>query len=148
MIIARNITLLIIVLSLPLVPQKKINKAISQYVHQYWMTEDGLPLNSITSITQTKDGYIWLGSKGGVIRFDGVNFTLFNTHNTPALRVNEIWTLHTDKNGDLLIGTSGGGLVLYKNGEFKSLYDSILAKEAVWSIFEDSKGSLWIGTGG
>jgi ligand-binding sensor domain-containing protein len=85
MIIGWYVTLLILVISFPIIPQKKINKTIFQYVHQYWMTEDGLPLNSITSVTQTKDGYIWLGSKGGVIRFDGVNFTLFNTHNTPAL---------------------------------------------------------------
>lgn len=45
-------------------------KAITQFVHQSWQSEQGLPENSVTSIAQTKDGYLWLSTKGGLARFD------------------------------------------------------------------------------
>ncbi len=48
-----------------------------------WQTEEGLPHNTVTALTQTRDGYLWLGTQGGLVRFDGVRFTVLDTHNTP-----------------------------------------------------------------
>jgi ligand-binding sensor domain-containing protein len=57
------------------------SKAISQYVHGHWDTESGLPQNSVSAVLQTRDGYIWAGTQEGLVRFDGVRFTVFNRGN-------------------------------------------------------------------
>jgi ligand-binding sensor domain-containing protein len=93
-------------------------KAITQYVHDVWTTEDGLPQNSILSIAQTRDGYLWVGTWGGLARFDGVRFTVFDRGNTPALKNNYIYALYEDREGSLWIGTGGGGLTRLRDGKF------------------------------
>ncbi len=80
----------------------------SQYLEKRWTTEDGLPQNSVNAIVQTRDGYLWLGTFGGLARFDGVKFTIFNSSNTPGLRSNRILSLFEDRAGRLWIGTEGG----------------------------------------
>jgi ligand-binding sensor domain-containing protein len=74
-------------------------KAITQYVHDVWQTKDGLPQSSITAIIQTRDGYLWLGTFGGLVRFDGMQFTVFDTSNTQALRSKRILALFEDRDG-------------------------------------------------
>ena len=66
----------------------------SPFLITRWTTENGLPQNSVAAIVQTPDGYLWLGTFGGLVRFDGVKFTVFSSVNTPALRSNRINTLH------------------------------------------------------
>ena len=56
------------------------------YVREHWTVADGLPINSITSLVQTRDGYLWLGTNDGVVRFDGVRFTVYNAGNTRRSR--------------------------------------------------------------
>src|SRR5207249_2809458 len=124
-------------------------KAISQYIHESWGLESGLPQATITAIAQTADGYLWLATEEGLVRFDGVRFTVFDKKNTPALRTNNIAALLADRLGNLWIGTTGGGLNRLKDGEF-STYTSKdgLSNDVILSLFEDSKGNLWIGTDG
>ena len=76
-----------------------------RYDWRAWTTQDGLPQNSITSIVQTRDGYIWLGTFGGLARFDGVRFKIFDISNTDALSTNRILSLLEDSDGNLWIGT-------------------------------------------
>jgi signal transduction histidine kinase/CheY-like chemotaxis protein/ligand-binding sensor domain-containing protein len=142
-------TLILFVISSIVFAQESMQKNLSQYVSQTWTIEDGLPQNSITSIAQTKDGYIWLGSREGLIRFDGVNFTLYNSSNTSAFASDDIWTLTTDQKGNLWIGTHEGGLIKYTNEKFK-LYTQKdgLSDNSIWKLYEDHQGNLWIGTGG
>lgn len=126
-------------------PQKNIKK----YLHKNWQYEEGLPFNTIISITQTKDGYLWLGSKQGIIKFDGVKFTEFSEENYPELESGGIWVVYGDSKNNLWIGTDGNGLLKYKNGKFeKFTTDQGLADNVVWTIYEDSEGNIWIGTGG
>ena len=61
-------------------------KSISQYNCRSWTREDGLPANRINAITQTTDGYLWLGTQKGLTRFDGVQFTSFAPPDTPYYR--------------------------------------------------------------
>jgi ligand-binding sensor domain-containing protein len=56
-----------------------ISKAITQYVHDSWGVEQGLPHGIVTAVTQTRDGYLWVGTKGGLARFDGIRAVLFLT---------------------------------------------------------------------
>lgn len=130
-------------------PQNNSSKEISQYVRQNWKIEQGLPQNSLSSIAQTPDGYMWFGSKEGLLRFDGINFILYNNQNTPEFLENDVWALLTDSNGNLWIGTNGGGLLKY-DGKYFTCYTTSdgLCDNAVWSLYEDSRKRLWIGTGG
>lgn len=90
------------------------------YVVEVWQTEDGLPQNSITSIAQTPDGYLWLATFNGLARFDGDRFAIFDDHNTPALPSSSLIRLDLDNNGGLWIITRTGGLAQMANGRFRS----------------------------
>ena len=78
--------------------------------------EDGLPQNSVKAIAQTADGYLWLATQAGVVRFDGVRFTVFSTADTPALMNSNVLALLTARDGSLWTGTYGGGLTRLKDG--------------------------------
>ena len=60
-------------------------KALTQYVQEVWQQEEGLPENDVTAVIQTRDGYIWLGTEEGLVRFDGIHFTVFDQDNTPEI---------------------------------------------------------------
>ena len=69
-----------------------------------WDTEDGLPENAIISMTQTRDGYLWLGTLNGLVRFDGIRFTVFDESNTRGLNSDRIVHLFEDSQANLWIG--------------------------------------------
>jgi signal transduction histidine kinase/ligand-binding sensor domain-containing protein/DNA-binding response OmpR family regulator len=123
--------------------------ALTQYVRKSWQTEAGLPENSVMSIAQTADGYLWLGTEEGLARFDGVKFTVFDKRNTPALRSNCITSLLVDRNQVLWIGTHGGGVTTFQRGKFESVQaEAGLSSDSILSLHEDAQGDLWIGTDG
>jgi signal transduction histidine kinase/ligand-binding sensor domain-containing protein len=91
--------------------------AQESYDHQTWRTENGLPQNSVHSIVQTSDGYIWLATEGGLARFDGLKFVVFDSENTPGLRSTNIRSLLEDGDQSLWIGTADG-LTRLNGGKF------------------------------
>lgn len=92
-------------------------KQVAQYVHVVWDSDRGLPQNSVTAIVQTPDGYIWLGTQEGLVRFDGVRFSVYDRRQG-AIRHNHVTALLAARDGSLWIGTNDGGVVRYKDGEF------------------------------
>src|SRR5262245_882632 len=92
-----------------------------QFVHDAWGTKEGLPQSSVTTILQTSDGYLWLGTQGGLVRFDGVRFQLFAPATHPGLTSSRIRTLFEDRQHTLWIGTEDGGLVRYAGGIFSTI---------------------------
>jgi ligand-binding sensor domain-containing protein len=90
------------------------------YRIEVWQVESGLPQSSVTSIVQTRDGYLWLGTFGGLVRFDGVQFKVFNPNNAPGLPSSRILRLFEDRQGTLWIATEEGHVVRYANGRFES----------------------------
>jgi ligand-binding sensor domain-containing protein/signal transduction histidine kinase len=86
--------------------------------HQAWSSENGLPQNSVHQILQTRDGYIWIATEGGVARFNGIQFTIFNQESDPAFTSNDTCCLAEDQSGALWIGTSDG-LLRYTGGTFR-----------------------------
>lgn len=125
------------------------DKAISQYVHQTWRSEAGLPQDSVLAIAQTADGYIWAGTEEGLVRFDGVHFRVFDRHNTPGLTSNDISALLADKRQNLWIGTHGGGVTCFCEGKITALTSrNGLPNDSVNALYEDSSGVIWIGTDG
>jgi ligand-binding sensor domain-containing protein len=86
--------------------------------HKVWSTEDGLPQNSVHGILQTRDGYLWAATEGGVARFNGFQFTIFNQESAPEFTSNDTCCLAEDRSGGLWIGTSDG-LLRYAEGTFR-----------------------------
>jgi len=123
--------------------------AITQYVHTVWQSEAGLPENSVLAIAQTPDGYIWLGTEEGLVRFDGVRFTIYTKRSTPGLRSDEILALLVDREETLWIGTRDGGLSCFREGRFTAIDSQRqLSSSSILALHEDAHGSLWIGTDG
>src|SRR5262245_4461648 len=86
------------------------DKAVTQYHLDIWTERDGLPQGSVQAITQTRDGYLWIGTRDGLARFDGVAFTVFRAETHGGLAANDIRALAEDRSGALWIGTFNGGL--------------------------------------
>ena len=124
-------------------------KALTQYTQKSFGIDTGLPHNSVTAITQTRDGYLWIGTEEGLARFDGVRFTVFDKENTPALRSNQISALAADSADTLWIATAGGGLTSLSRGHFQSFTTRDgLSSDTLLSLYPDKEGALWIGTDG
>lgn len=121
-------------------------KALSQYVLDVWTTDDGLPQNSVNTILQTRDGYLWLGTQEGLARFDGHVFRVFTRHNS-ELQHNVITVLHEDQAGRLWVGTQGGGLSRWDGERFTNFTaETGLTSDLISAVLEDRDGTLWIGT--
>jgi len=88
---------------------------LANYGRQSWVMENGLPQNTVQAMVQTRDGFIWLGTEAGLVRFDGSSFQVFDHNSTPALPDNDIRCLLETHDGALWIGTSDG-LARWKNG--------------------------------
>jgi ligand-binding sensor domain-containing protein len=124
-------------------------KALTQYIHGVWQTEQGLPQNAVEAICQTRDGYLWLGTQEGLVRFDGVRFKVFDRRNTPGLPHTWISALFEDRAGNLWIGGRGTGLSRYRAGRFTPFTTREgLPDDRVRALHEDRGGNLWIGTSG
>ena len=93
-----------------------------EYSVQNWHLDDGLPDGDITAIQQTRDGFLWIGTPKGLARFDGIQFRVFNTANTPDLTDSRISSLLTDSEGTLWIGTLDGNLLRHQGDQFESMH--------------------------
>src|SRR5438132_7735589 len=125
------------------------HKSLTQDRLDVWKENPGLPQSVVTDILRTRDGYIWLATGGGLVRFDGVRFTRFDKGHANQLKDNETQKLLEDREGNLWIATYGGGLSRLKDGNFTTYTKKDgLANDFITSIFEDSRGSLWITTEG
>jgi ligand-binding sensor domain-containing protein/signal transduction histidine kinase len=129
--------------SLALDPQKKI----SQYGYSVWSRQNGLPANSIRVATQTRDGYIWLGTTAGLLRFDGVRFEVINTDTADINNQEVISALCETRDSTLWIGTAYDGLRRLKNGKILSCdRNGGFPKKPIRALFESREGHLWIGS--
>lgn len=119
---------------------------LSQLSHEVWLTENGLPQNTVHAIAQTRDGYVWIGTEEGLARFDGIRFTLFDKQNTPQLKSNYIRTLLVDRLGALWIGTAEG-LVYMLDGKFTLFTTNEgLPSNTIQAVYQDRDGNLWVAT--
>lgn len=125
-----------------------INSAFAQDRFDVWTTENGLPQNSINAILQTRDGYLWLATHDGLVRFDGTHFVIFDKQNTSSIVSNRFTTLFEDRYSNLWAGTEDGSLIQHHNGVFK-----LYAARDEWPDFsiarleEDGSGRLLITNG-
>jgi len=127
-------------------------RPISQYLHDVWTIDQGLPQNGILAIAQGRDGYLWLGTEAGLVRFDGVSFTTFTTANTSALKDNYISAVTIDSSQrptDVLVGTWVGGVSRLGGSAGTSAAIPGAEGSFVNAVYRDRAGRLWVArTGG
>jgi signal transduction histidine kinase/streptogramin lyase len=116
---------------------------ISQYAHTSWKISDGLYKGTIHTIAQTPDGYLWLGTEFGLLRFDGVRMVPWQPPASEHLPNGPIRSLLTSRDGRLWIGTYGG-LASWKDGKLTQY--PALTGQLIPTLFEDREGRIWVGT--
>ena len=108
-------------------------------------TEEGLPDGEIISVVQTHDGYLWLGTMHGLVRFDGTHFTPFDEMNTPGLGSDRIVHLFEDSRTNLWVGTDTGEILMVKQGKIQSVDVGGASHESrLMSAGEDLTGAVWL----
>ncbi|HEY6805412.1 MAG TPA: two-component regulator propeller domain-containing protein [Pyrinomonadaceae bacterium] len=122
------------------------HKALNEFGVQVWLTENGLPQNSVQVITQTNDGYLWIGTQEGLARFNSTGFVVFDKDNTPQFKSNDVRALLEDRNGALWIGTSYG-LLRFQSDVFTAFNAAEgLPDNSVTALVQTVDGIIWIGT--
>lgn len=122
-------------------------RAQAQYRFDSWTAETGLPQNSVFSIIQTPDGYLWMTTFDGLVRFDGVKFTVFNKGNSKNLNSNRFTHLMTEDDGTLWIATENSGLMRYRDNQFQTFTTADgLPSNIIQYTQKDTDGSLLIFT--
>ena len=119
----------------------------SPFIVDSWNNKEGLPQSSVISLIQTRDGYLWLGTLNGLVRFDGNRFVIFDENNTPGLGSDRIVHLFEDSRTNLWIGTDSAVVALVHDGTIKDFtiggggHEGRLASAA-----EDTSGAVWLYT--
>jgi len=116
------------------------NRQLSQYVHTIWGPEKGFPGGSISSIAQTADGYLWIGTEKGLIRFDGLSFRKFEQAAPAAFPLGPVKGLLADEQGNLWILLQSTKLLRYHEGTFELSRGE--AENGITAICRSSTGTV------
>jgi ligand-binding sensor domain-containing protein len=114
------------------------NMRITQYRHTAWRLQEGAFASAPIAIAQTSDGYIWIGTSSGLVKYDGVRFSPWSPPASKSLPAEIIYSLHASSDGTLWIGTSAG-LASWKNGRLQEH-----VRGRINSIVEDREGRIWV----
>src|SRR6516164_10442363 len=115
---------------------------VSQYAHTAWRVRDGFTKGAIFAIAQTPDGYLWLGTESGLVRFDGVRAVPWQPPGGERLPGNFVNVLLVARDGTLWIGTHRG-LASWKDGRLRKYPE--LGEPSILALVEDREGTVWIG---
>jgi ligand-binding sensor domain-containing protein/two-component sensor histidine kinase len=120
----------------------------THFTRTIWRSRDGLPESSVQALAQDRDGYLWVGTTGGLTRFDGARFSplIDGTNQTPS--INSFDCLLLARDGTLWAGTDGGGLLHITGPGVSKTYAAPdgLTGAFIHSIYQDSRNRLWVGT--
>ncbi len=118
-----------------------------EFSRRLWLRENGLPDNRVHTLLQTQDGYLWIGTPRGLVRFDGVAFAIFDHLNTPQLSSDDCRTLAEDTEGNLWVGTRQGIVCKRPSGFIRltgkqaAHLDSIVGPP----LCSRGEGGIWVG---
>lgn len=119
---------------------------LAEYGRQTWVMENGLPQNTVHALAQTRDGFLWIGTEAGLVRFDGVSFLVLDEHSQPKLPSGDIRCLLATSDGALWVGT-GEGLVRVKDGMTTVFTTAVgLSDNTIRELHEDERGILLVST--
>ena len=120
----------------------------SGYMLDQWQADEGLPHSAVTTIFQGQDGYLWIGTGVGLVRFDGMRFVNVFEGKDPFLADSYVWSISEDKSGVLWVGSSNG-LIKYENHQIERFTtEQGLPNNFVRSLMHDRQDRLWVGTYG
>jgi ligand-binding sensor domain-containing protein len=116
------------------------------YVHQHWTARDGLPVDGLTDLLQTRDGYLWIATWDGLVRFDGVRFVRFHLGNTDALPSNRVTGLYELPDGRLRVLTGvPAGIVDHRAGRFTRPFGDLPgAPMGLHAVAPAPGGGMWV----
>ncbi len=127
-------------------PADASQTAISQFKIDRWQTGQGLPMNTVQTLFQTRDGYLWVGTGGGLARFDGSRFVAFESSVGTVLASRPVFGFMEDAQGALWIGHSWGA-TRYRQGRFELAFAHELTEgRRVWAFAQGSDGAVWAAT--
>lgn len=117
--------------------------------YQKWTKDDGLPSNDIYDIVKSRNGFYYIGSSHGLVRFDGSDFRIYNTKTTDLIKANTIRSMMLDSSGKLWLSNGGNGVLIYDGDRFERLNEeSGLSHNHTSSLAQDKIGKIFIGTHG
>ena len=122
---------------------------LNDYISSQWSTANGLPANSVTDIIQTMDGYIYIGTYEGLVRFNGFDFTVLNRHSGSDYNFVSARILFQDGAGNLWVGSNGEGVSkLGASGNVSFVEADGIPNNSIRAFAEDNQGNIWVGTAG
>ena len=122
-------------------------RPMSEYMIDFWQEDSGLPQKHVYAIYQTRDGYIWIGTRGGLARFDGVRFTVYDDREPDQLPDSEVYALSEGTDRSLWIGTYGAGLARLRDGVFTTRTTKEgLPSNFITVVAGAPDGSVWAGS--
>ncbi|MEJ5237748.1 MAG: two-component regulator propeller domain-containing protein [Limisphaera sp.] len=120
-------------------------EAAPAYFFQVWGTDEGLPQSSVAALAQTREGYLWLGTYAGLVRFDGVRFVVFDAGNTPGLSSSRVTALYEDAEGRLWVGHENGSVSVRESGRFRPVpVPPGWGTGKVLAIVADEQEQIWL----
>lgn len=120
-------------------------RPLDQYTLEHWDTSGGLPHSTVQAIAQTADGYLWLGTWEGLVRYNGREMRVFDRSNTPELRDNGIRVLHAARDGALWIGTARDGVVRRQGNTWQHFGEAQgLPTGQTEAMAEDASGRIYV----
>jgi|SRR5271155_2367844 len=120
-----------------------LEQRVSQYAHRAWLVRDGSFGGAPDAITQTTDGYIWVGTGSGIFRFDGARFGPWSSPDGKQFSPRQISALLGARDGSLWIGM-GGGLAHFADGKL-FVYPDFHDDMGFGSLLQDRAGNIWFG---
>ena len=136
-------TLSAVAIGQPVSQTDMIDPATAGFVSEEWRTDNGLPINIINQVHQTPNGYLWLATYNGLIRFDGVEFKEFNAGNSPTLISNRILSIQNGTGNNLWLNTEQKTLIKYSAGTFTP-FENLQISDS-FKVFPESD-STWVAT--
>lgn len=136
---------MLLLCALPWLPATVVADDGRHYMVSGWTTEEGLPHNLVHAIAQDRQGFIWVGSWEGVVRFNGRHFTVFDRQNTPGAELSGVFSILPEADGGVLFGTAANGVFRYHMGRWQALgRDEEARRLPVTRLLRDRTGMLWI----
>jgi len=121
-------------------------KPLSSLIMDQWTGQHGLVSNNLTSVFQSSSHFIWITTFNGILRFDGINFELFDKSTLPFLSSNGFYRTYEDSKGNLWFTSQSSGVVKYDGSTFHQIVLDDKRSLSVRSIAEDQEGNIWLGT--
>jgi ligand-binding sensor domain-containing protein/signal transduction histidine kinase len=143
-----SVGLVLLLMSLPGFAKKQREMpAQFEYTRMLWRVSDGLPEDTIQALAETGEGQLWIGTTGGLARFDGSRIKIQGSGLTQPMSSSSIFCLTFSKDGSLWAGTEGGGLLRLNSRGLKVYANREgLTDGFVRSVYEDDQSRLWVGT--